>query len=92
MIRSFRHKGLRRLFELDDRRRLPAEDADQIRRILARLNVSSAPEDMDAPGFKLHPLKGSLNGFWAVTVRANWLITFRFERGEVWDVDYVDYH
>lgn len=58
MIRNFRHKGLKLLFEQDDRRRLPTEDVGKIRRILARLNRATEPEDMDAPGFKLHPLKG----------------------------------
>jgi len=91
MIRSFRHKALKRLVEDDDRRRLPAEDVP-IRRILARLQAAAAPEEVDAPGFHLHPLKGELKGFWAVTVRANWRIIFRMEAGDALDVDYVDYH
>jgi proteic killer suppression protein len=92
VIRTFRHKGLKRLFEDDDRRRLPANDVDKIRRILARLDAARAPEDMDAPGFKLHALKGDLKGLWAVTVRANWRVIFRFEGGHAFDVDYLDYH
>jgi len=59
MIRSFRHKGLRRLFEHDDRSRVDAQDADKLARILARLQRSRVPQDMAAPGFRLHPLKGS---------------------------------
>ena len=62
------------------------------RDILARLNASAGPNDMDLPGFRLHPLKGELAGFWAVTVRANWRIVFRFEDGHALDVDYLDYH
>jgi toxin HigB-1 len=92
VIRKFRHKGLKRLFEHDDRRRLPAEDVDKIRRILARLDAARSPEDMDAPGFRLHPLEGQLKSFWAVTVRANWRVIFRFEGGHAFDVDYLDYH
>lgn len=92
MIRNFRHRGLKRLFESGDRRRLPARDVAKIRRILAQLNVAAIPEDMDAPSYRLHRLKGDLKGFWAVTVRANWRIVFRFEDGDVCDVDYVDYH
>jgi proteic killer suppression protein len=92
VIRTFRHKGLKRLFENDDRRRLPAEDVDKIRRILARLDAARSPEDMDAPGFRLHPLKGDLKGFWAATVPANWRVIFRFEDGHAFDVDYLDYH
>jgi proteic killer suppression protein len=67
-------------------------DADKIGRILARLDAATATADMDVPGFRLHPLKGDLSGFWAVTVRANWRIVFRFEDGDAYDVDYIDYH
>lgn len=92
MIQSFRHKGLRKLFEDDNRSKLSAQDVDKIARILARLTAANVPEDVDAPGFKLHRLKGDLKGFWAVTVRANWRIIFRFEDGDALDVDLVDYH
>jgi proteic killer suppression protein len=68
------------------------DHAEKLRDILARLDVASAPEDMDLPGFRLHPLKGKLKGFWAVTVRANWRVTFRFVGQDVADVDYVDHH
>lgn len=92
MILSFRHKGLRRLFEEDDRSRLDAQDVEKIARILARLNQSRVPQDMAVPGFRLHPLKGNLKGFWAVTVRANWRVTFRFHGQDARDVDLIDYH
>ena len=92
MIRSFRSRALRRLTERGDARRLPPEHLDTVRDILARLNASAAPDDMDVPGFRLHHLRGDLAGFWAVTVRANWRIVFRFEEGHAVDVDYLDYH
>jgi len=92
MIAGFRHKGLRKLFEQDDRRLLNARDVEKIRRILAQLDSAEAPEEMDVPGFHLHPLKGDLKGFWAVTVRANWRIIFRMKDGQAWDVDLTDYH
>lgn len=91
-MRSFRHKGLRRLFEDDDRSKVDARDADKIARILARLSQSRVPQDMAAPGFGLHPLKGNLRGFWAVTVRANWRVVFRFAGEDAADVDLIDYH
>ena len=69
MIQSFRHKGLRKLFADDNRSKLSAQDVDKIARILARLSAANVPEDVDAPGFKLHRLKGDLKGFWAVTVQ-----------------------
>lgn len=92
MILGFRHKGLRRLFEDDDRSKLDAQDVDKIARILARLNQSRGPQDMGVPGFRLHPLKGNLKGFWAVTVRANWRVIFRFDGQDALDVDLIDYH
>jgi proteic killer suppression protein len=92
MIARFRHRGLRRLYEDDDRRGLNADQVDKIARILAFLSRASRPEDMNLPGFRLHPLRGDLDGLWSVTVRANWRIIFRFEDGNVTDVDLVDYH
>ena len=92
MIRSIRHKGLKRLYEDDDPRGVDAEHADKLRDILARLDAARVVPDMDLPGFRLHSLKGALKGFWAVTVRANWRVIFRFVGADAIDVDYVDYH
>ena len=92
MIVSFKHRGLRMLFENDDRRRLSAALVDKIKRVLARLDEATDIKHMALPGFGLHPLKGDLKGFWSVTVRANWRITFRFEKSNAYDVDLVDYH
>jgi len=92
VIRSIRHRGLRRLYEDDDARGLFAEHVPMLRDILARLDAAATVSDMNLPGFRLHPLKGSRKGFWAVTVRANWRVVFRFTDGEARDVDYVDYH
>lgn len=92
MIKRFRHRGLRRLYEDDDRSGINAEHADKIARILAQLKRSAKPADMDLPGFRLHPLKGELAGLWSVTISANWRVIFRFEDGDVTDVDLVDYH
>jgi toxin HigB-1 len=92
MIESFRHSGLRRLYRDDDARRLPTEMADRIREILTALDAAVTIEELNRPTFRLHPLKGQLKGFWAVTVRANWRILFRFGNGRAFDVDFVDYH
>jgi toxin HigB-1 len=92
MIRSIRHRGLKRLYEDDDQRGVPVEHSVKLRDILARLDAAEVVADMDVPGFRLHPLKGELKGYWAVTVRANWRVTFRFAAGDASDVDYVDYH
>jgi proteic killer suppression protein len=92
MIASFKHKGLRHLFELDDVRRVKADQVDRLRLILSALEQAGDVQDMDQPTFRLHPLKGSRKGIWAVTVRANWRLTFRFEAGDACDVDLEDYH
>jgi proteic killer suppression protein len=92
VIRSIRHKGLKRLHEDDDPRGVISEHIDKLRDILARLDAAGEISDMDLPGFRLHPLNGEFKGPWAVTVRANWRVIFRVANGDVQDVDYVDYH
>jgi toxin HigB-1 len=92
MIRSIRHKGLKRLYEDDDPRGVIREHTVKLRDILARLDAAGTIADLDVLGLKLHPLKGELKGFWAVTVRANWRVIFRFPESDVLDLDYVDYH
>lgn len=91
MIRSFRHKGLKRLYEDGDRSKLPPAMIDRIEEILGLLDVATTPRDMDLPHFRLHALVGERKGHWAVTVRANWRIVFRFD-DEPEDVDFLDYH
>ena len=68
------------------------QHVEKLRDVLARLDAAHTIADMDLPGFRLHPLKGEFKGFRAVTVRANWRVTFRFGEGDALDVDYVDYH
>lgn len=92
MIQSFRHTGLRRLYEKADRKGLSAEMVPKIERIVARLDVATGPEMMNLPGLKLHPLKGKRKGFWSVWVTGNWRILFRFDGSHACDVDLVDYH
>jgi len=92
MIRSIRHKGLKRLYEDDDPRGVMRAHTEKLRDILARLDAAATAADMDLPSFRLHPLKGELKGFWAVTVRANWRVIFRMAEGDALDLDYVDYH
>ena len=92
MIRRIRHRGLRRLYEDDDLRGLDAQHIEKIARVLARLDGATEPRHMNVPGLRLHPLRGALAGYWSVTINANWRIVFRFENGDVTDVDYLDYH
>ena len=92
VIRNFRHKGLKRLFEDNDPKGIRADQVEKVENILAVLNRTRVPADMDLPGFRLHRLKGDRKGFWSVTVRANWRVTFRLENGQAYEVDLMDYH
>ena len=92
MIKSFRHKGLRRFFEEDDGSKLQPDLLNRISLILSTLHAAQEIEGVNVPTFRLHILKGDLKGFFAVTVRANWRIIFRFEDGDAFDVDFIDYH
>jgi proteic killer suppression protein len=92
VIRSFRHRGLELFFTKGDHRRIPADRAARIERLLDRLDASTHPEDMNLPGYRLHPLKGQRKGTYAVDVSGNWRLTFRFDGEYAIDVDLEDYH
>ncbi len=92
MIRSFRHRGLKRLYESDDPSRIHTALRDKARRVLSALEAAESSKELDLPGFRLHALKGDLKGFWSMTLSGNWRIIFRFEKGAAFDVDLVDYH
>ena len=91
-IFSFRHKGLKRLYQEDDASKLPYVMVERISVILAALDAAIRIEDLDRPSFRLHQLKGDRRGEWAIVVRANWRITFRFEDGDASDISFEDYH
>jgi proteic killer suppression protein len=92
MIGNFKHRGLRRLYERGDRSGIRPDLVDAVERILTVLDAATIPQALDLPRYCLHQLKGDRKGFWAVTVRANWRIIFRFEDGHALDVELIDYH
>jgi proteic killer suppression protein len=92
MIRSFRHKGLKRLYLLGDRAGIGAAHVERIENILSILAAARQLADIDLPSLRLHALKGDMKGRYAVTVQANWRIVFAFRAGECTDIDLVDYH
>ena len=92
MIKSFRRRGLRRLYERGERNRIDPSIANKVETAIGLLDVAESSRDVDLPGYRLHPLTGNLRGFWSIRVSGNWRITFRFEDGDVYDVDLVDYH
>jgi proteic killer suppression protein len=92
MIKSFKHRGLKRLYERDDRSGIRPDLVDTVEEILTILDNAHMAQDLNLPGYRLHPLKGGLKGFWSITVRANWRIIFRFEGIDACDVELIDYH
>ena len=83
---------MRALHERDNPARVPASLVPRLRRILFRLQEATHPRSADAPGFRLHPLKGGHAGQWIVRVSGIWRVVFRFEDGAVVDIDLIDYH
>jgi len=92
MIQSFRHKGLRRFFESGSAAGIQSHHAKRLRMLLAALDTATSIDDMDIPGFRLHPLKGDERGRWSVWVNGNWRMTFEFKDGHAYVLDYEDYH
>jgi len=92
VIKSFRHKGLRRYYETGSTRDIQAKHANRLRMQLAALDTAVEIADLDIPGYGLHPLKGDRKGIWAITVSGNWRLTFEFSDGNAYLLDYEDYH
>jgi len=92
VIKTFRHKGLERLFRTGSKSGIQPQHVSRLRLQLGMLDAASHASDMDLPGWKLHPLKGDSRGHWSVWVSANWRLTFTFEGEDAVLVDYQDYH
>lgn len=92
MIKSFKHKGLEKFFLIDSVKGINPEHTQKIRRILTQLNRVKVIDDMNAPDYRLHSLKGNMKDLWSVTVKNNWRITFMLENGNAYILDYQDYH
>ncbi len=92
MIKSFKHKGLNKFYLTGSTAGIQAKHEAKLRRLLAQLNRARKIEDLSAPEFRLHPLKYNRKGVWAMTVQANWRVTFTFENGDTEIVNYEDYH
>ena len=92
MIKSFRHKGLRRFYETGSTAGIQATHAKKIRLELTALDTATTISDMAIPGFELHALKGARKGPWAISVSGNWRLTFEFRDSNVYLLDYEDYH
>lgn len=92
MIKSFKHKGLKRFFESGTKAGIQAKHERRLRMQLAAIDTAIVIDDVDLPGFKLHPLKGKRDGIWSITVNGNWRVTFEFREGNAFILNYEDYH
>jgi proteic killer suppression protein len=92
MIRSIRHKGLKRFFLSGNTVGIQPSHAKRLRMLLAALDTAQSIEDMNVAGFRLHPLRGQQRGRWSAWVNGNWRMTFEFHQGNAYVVDYEDYH
>lgn len=92
MIISFQHKGLRLFYETESTKGIRADHAKRLKRMLGFMDRAAVPADLDIPGWRLHPLKGELAGYWSLTVSGNWRMIFCFDGSDIKLVDYLDYH
>ncbi|MEZ9191314.1 type II toxin-antitoxin system RelE/ParE family toxin [Vibrio sp. 10N.286.52.F8] len=92
MIKTFKHKGLKKFFETGSKAGIQAKHEHKLRMQLAAIDTATIIDDVDLPGFKLHPLKGDRDGIWSITVNGNWRITFEFIDGNAYILNYEDYH
>ena len=92
MIMSFKHKGLKRFYESGVLSGIQAKHKNKLRMQLAAIDTAHQIDDINLPGFKLHPLKGSRAGIWSITVNGNWRVTFEFIDGNAYILNYEDYH
>lgn len=92
MIKSFKHKGLKQFFETGKKAGVQAKHAKKLRIQLAAIDTAQVLDDIDLPGFSLHPLMGNRSGILSISVSANWRITFEFRDGNAYILNYEDYH
>jgi proteic killer suppression protein len=91
MIKSFKHKGLEKFYESGSTKGIQVNHAKKLRMQLAALDTAQSIDDMDIPGYRLHQLTGDRKGTWTITVNANWRLTFEFEDGNIYILNYEDY-
>ncbi len=92
MINTIRHKGLKQVYKHNKTSKVPPEQVNRIYNALSDLDSAQNISDMDLPKYRLHPLKGNMQGLWGIRISANWRIVFRFKDGDAYDVDLMDYH
>ncbi len=92
MIPSFRHRGLKRMYDRGDTRRINPDLVNRVALALADIDAASSASDLDLPGYRLHRLKGGIEGYHSLLISGNWRMIFRFDAGDAYDIDLIDYH
>jgi proteic killer suppression protein len=92
MIKSRKHKGLEKFYQTGSKKGIQASHSNKLRMQLAALDTAQSLEDVNIPGYRLHQLSGDRKSIWSITVNGNWRITFKFSDGNVYIVNYEDYH
>ena len=92
MIKSFKHKGLKKFYETGSTKGIQSGHVEKLRMQLAALDTAHFIDDINIPGYRLHQLKGSRKDIWSITVNVNWRMTFEFSDGNVYILNYEDYH
>jgi len=92
MIKTIKHKGLQKFFEKGEPSKINQNHRKRLKLLLTLLQSAKKIEDLNFPGSNLHKLSGNYKGFWSITISGNWRIIFKFEEGNIYDVDYLDYH
>ena len=92
MIKSFKHKGLEKFYENGSTKGIQANHAKKLRMQFAALDTAKSLDDLDIPGYRLHQLSGDRKDIWSIMVNANWRLTFEFDEGNVYILNYEDYH
>jgi toxin HigB-1 len=93
MIGSVRHKALRNFFEDGTSKGLSADHVPRLRRMLTVLHATDTLKELESfPGWRLHALKGDMQGYWSMSVSGNWRLIFKWQDGVAEELDLVDYH
>ncbi len=92
MIISFKHKGLETFYRKGSIGGIQAKHRKKLQMQLAALDTAQVIEDVNIPGYRLHPLKGTRKGIWAISVSGNWRLTFQFKTGNIHILNYEETH
>lgn len=92
MIKTIKNKALKLFYEKGDISKIHPQHRKRIQLVLSLMNAANVIDDLNFPGSNLHQLKGQFSGYWSITVSGNWRLIFQFKDGDLFNLDYIDYH